>query len=188
MLKRIVFLGIIIATLVSCAQKEARKPVNIRSGTFLKESVERNKALVAKEEAMIQKYIQRDSANTYLASKNGFWYFYNTKAPDEETYLPQKGDTLTYEFDAAKIAGNTIYKKEEFGIQEYVVDKQQVIPGLRFGLQLMKKGETVTFLFPSHIAYGYHGDNKKIGTNIPIKSTITLLDIKKDNKNLETEN
>ena len=38
----------------------------------------------------------------------------------------------------------------------------------------MKKNETVTFLFPSHIAYGYHGDNKKIGTNQPLICTVTL--------------
>jgi len=187
MFKKIVFLGIIFISIISCAQKEARKPISIRSGTFLKESVERNKALIAKEEATIQNYIKQDSIHTYLASPNGFWYFYNEKAI-QETYFPKKGDTLVYELNTTKIAGATIYTKEEVGIQEYVVDKQKVIPGLRYGLQLMKKGETITFLFPSHIAYGYHGDTKKIGTNIPIQSTITLLDIKKDNKNLETEN
>jgi len=187
MFKKIIFISIIFIAVVSCAHKEARKPVSVRSGTFLKESVERNKALIAKEEEAIQKYIAQDSLNTYLASSNGFWYFYNEKS-SQETYLPQKGDILTYEFDAAKIEGDPIYTKEEIGIQEYVVDKQQIIPGLRHALQLMKKGETVTFLFPSHIAYGYHGDNKKIGTNVPIQSTITLLNIKKENKNLETEN
>lgn len=188
MFKKLVFLGIIFISVISCAQQEARKPVNIRSGTFLKESVERNKALIAKEEASIQKYIKNDTLHTYKASNNGFWYSYNNKST-EETYIPKKGDTLIYEFNISKMTnGDVIYKKEELGTQQYVVEKQQIIPGLRFGLQLMKKGETVTFLFPSHIAYGYHGDNKRIGTNIPIQSTITLLDIKKDNKNLETEN
>ena len=187
MLKKIVFLGIICLLIVSCAQQEARKPVSIRSGSFLKESVERNKALIAQEEEAIQKYIQNDSTNAYVASENGFWYFYNQKSP-QENYFPIKGDTLTYEFSVSKLTGESIYTKEEIGIQEYVVDKQQTIPGLRYGLQLMKQGETVTFLFPSHIAYGYHGDNKKIGTNIPIQSTITLITNKKENKNLETEN
>ncbi|MBC8753754.1 gliding motility-associated peptidyl-prolyl isomerase GldI [Kordia sp. YSTF-M3] len=187
MFKKVILIGIVFIAVVSCAQKEARKPVSIRSGTFLKESVKRNKALIAKEEAAIQKYMDLDTVNTYLASPNGFWYFYNEKTT-LETYLPKKGDTLVYAFNASRIAGATIYSNEEIGIQEYVVDKQQTIPGLRYGLQLMKKGETVTFLFPSHIAYGYHGDNKKIGTNVPIQSTITLLNIKKDNKNLETEN
>ena len=131
MFKKIVLLGIIFIAMVSCAQKEARKPISIRSGTFLKESVERNKALIAKEEAIIQQYIAQDAANIYVASKNGFWYFYNEKAT-QETYLPKKGDTLVYEFNAAKIAGATIYTKKDIGIQEYIVDKQKIIPGLRF--------------------------------------------------------
>jgi len=55
--------------------------------------------------------------------------------------------------------------------------------GLRHGIKLMKVGETATFLFPSHIAYGYHGDNNKIGINVPLQSTVTLLDLKKEKKN-----
>jgi FKBP-type peptidyl-prolyl cis-trans isomerase len=54
--------------------------------------------------------------------------------------------------------------------------------GLRDGIKLMKKGEKVTFLFPSHMAFGYHGDNKKIGTNEPLICTVTLNDIKPENE------
>jgi hypothetical protein len=46
--------------------------------------------------------------------------------------------------------------------------------GLRDGIKRMHKNETVTFLFPSHMAYGYHGDNKKIGTNESLIVTVTL--------------
>ncbi|MFZ0598200.1 MAG: gliding motility-associated peptidyl-prolyl isomerase GldI, partial [Flavobacterium sp.] len=41
-------------------------------------------------------------------------------------------------------------------------------------IKMMHKNEIVTFLFPSHIAYGYHGDNKKIGTNQSLICTVTL--------------
>ena len=50
--------------------------------------------------------------------------------------------------------------------------------GLRDGIKLMKKGETITFLFPSHMAYGYHGDNEKIQSNEPLICTVRLNDIK----------
>jgi len=46
--------------------------------------------------------------------------------------------------------------------------------GLREGIKIMHKNEKITFLFPSHIAYGYHGDTKKIGTNQPLLCTVTL--------------
>ena len=38
----------------------------------------------------------------------------------------------------------------------------------------MHKKEKVVFLFPSHIAYGFHGDNKKIGSNQPLLVSVTL--------------
>ncbi len=42
----------------------------------------------------------------------------------------------------------------------------------------MHKKEKIAFLFPSHVAYGYHGDERRIGTNEPIICTVTLNDFK----------
>jgi FKBP-type peptidyl-prolyl cis-trans isomerase len=44
----------------------------------------------------------------------------------------------------------------------------------------MKQGEMVTFLFPSYQAYGYYGDDNKIGTNIPLIAEVTLNTITKE--------
>jgi FKBP-type peptidyl-prolyl cis-trans isomerase len=54
--------------------------------------------------------------------------------------------------------------------------------GLRDGIKLMNEGEKVTFLFPSHMGYGYHGDNNRIGTNQPLICTVTLNDIKPESQ------
>mgnify|MGYP003656434644 FL=1 len=58
------------------------------------------------------------------------------------------------------------------------MDQQELFTGLREGLKLMQAGETVTFLFPSHKAYGYYGDENKIGTNIPLVCKVTVNSIK----------
>ena len=60
--------------------------------------------------------------------------------------------------------------------------------GLRDGIKLMKKGETITFLFPSHMGYGYHGDNEKIGSNEPLMCTVTLNGIKTETKEITKTN
>lgn len=52
--------------------------------------------------------------------------------------------------------------------------------GLRDGIKLMRKNETVNFLFPSHVGFGYHGDNRRIGTNQPLLCTVTLHDFKSE--------
>jgi hypothetical protein len=51
----------------------------------------------------------------------------------------------------------------------------------------MHKNEKETFLFPSHMAFGYHGDDKRIGTNVPLICTVTLNDFKAETK-ITTEN
>ncbi|MFT5751617.1 MAG: FKBP-type peptidyl-prolyl cis-trans isomerase, partial [Dokdonia sp.] len=62
----------------------------------------------------------------------------------------------------------------------YQIDQsnQDLISGIREGLKLMKEGETITVLLPSHKAYGYYGFEDKIGSNVSIRSTITLNKIK----------
>ena len=60
----------------SCSQRqeEARRPISHASGTFIKESIERNKKLVATEEKIIDSIIKNDTLKEYLASSKGYWY------------------------------------------------------------------------------------------------------------------
>ena len=77
------------------------------------------------------------------------------------------------------LAGNVIVSVLENGIQTYKVDQsnQDLISGIRDGVKLLSPGEKATFIFPSYKAYGYYGIEKKLGTNEPITSDITLLSI-----------
>lgn len=166
--------------LASCSkQQQARKPISHSSGTFIKESIERNKILIADEEDLIAEIIKQDSLESYIASTKGYWYKYETKVEDDVP-TPKRGDIAFFEYEIKDLKNRTIYTINETKPQMYYVDKENIMMGLRDGIKLMKKGETVTFLFPSHMAYGYHGDNKKIGTNEPLICTVSLNDIKED--------
>lgn len=170
------FLG---ANLVTCCtQKEAaRRPISHSSGEFMKKSVDRNKKLNQIEENLIAAQIKKDTAIKYIASNKGYWYYYNLKNTVPSAN-PKKGDIVFYEYDVKDLAGNVIYTKEELKKRQYVVDKQDIIMGLRDGLKLMQKGEKVTFLMPSHLAYGYLGDKNKIGANIPVICCVSVSEIK----------
>lgn len=166
----------------SCSkQQQARKPITHSSGTFIKESIERNKKLVASEEKLIDSIIKNDTLKQYVASNKGYWYKYETKL-EVVTPFPKRGDIAYFDYEIKDLLSRVIYTKEETKPQFYYVDKENIMMGLRDGIKLMKKGETITFLFPSHMAYGYHGDEKKIGTNVPLICTVTLNDIKLDPK------
>lgn len=164
-----------------CKQQQARKPISQSSGTFLSESIERNKKMIKGEEAKIDSIIKSNPKIKYIASKKGYWYHYEVKN-ETDTLRPKKGDVANFTYDVKDLKGNVIYSEVELKDQTYVVDKQNIMSGLRLGIKQMRKNEKVTFLFPSHLGYGYHGDNKKIGTNVPLICTVTLIDFKPETK------
>lgn len=181
-MKKVSFFLMAIVCLVACKTPEARRPVSQSSGSFIKESVERNKKVVAQEEELIQKIISEDSTNNYISSPNGFWYYYVSE-DTTATRTPEFGDVVEFDFTMETLDGRNIYSEEELPRMTYAMDQEELFSGLREGLKLMNEGETVTFLFPSHKAYGYYGDKDRIGTNWPILSTVTLYSITSPNNN-----
>ncbi len=184
MLRNISSLFFLFIFAFSCKSPEARRPVQQSSGTFIQESASRNKALYDDEIEKIKKIIKRDTTREYIASDSGFWYYYNTKDTITEQ-KPKIGDDVTFTYNIKELGGKTILSEKEVGLQRYKVDQtnQDLISGIRDGLKLMQEGETITFIFPSYKAFGYYGIERKLGTNIPIKSTVTLKTIKQNQEN-----
>lgn len=172
---KVILLVFFVSLLIfSCKQhQEARRPISQASGTFMKKSAERNKKLIATEEGQIEALIKSNPKVKYLASTKGYWYTYVTQNI-QDTLTPKKGDVAFFDYEIKDLKGNVIYSELELRPQTYSVDKQNIMTGLREGIKLMHKNEKVIFLFPSHIAFGYHGDDKKIGTNQPLMCTVTL--------------
>lgn len=157
----------------SCKTPEARRPVTVKTGSFIDASVERNKQLNAKEKAFIEN-LMKQQEKEYIASGNGFWYYYNNKVENDTLKTPAFGDIVNYDYNVKDMNGSVIYSAEDIKTQTYAMDKEELFTGLREGLKLMKSGETVTFLFPSQKAYGYYGDENKIGTNVPLICEVTV--------------
>ncbi|MFS4469352.1 gliding motility-associated peptidyl-prolyl isomerase GldI [Maribacter sp. 2210JD10-5] len=175
----LLFLGI-----WSCKGPEPRRPVQTKSGSFFKESIERSKKLLAVEEKRIQEIIKNDSLRHYTHSANGSWYHYHI-TNDVDTYVPKENDLVVMNYDLRTLDNDTIYSLNEIGTRSYKVDKEKLFPGLREAVKILKEGEKATFLFPSSIGFGYHGDDNKIGSNVPLKSTISILKIEKQEENVE---
>ncbi len=163
--------------LFSCTEQKARRPVTQKTATILSETIQQKKELIASENKFIEDYIAKDTVNTYITSSFGFWYSYITKK-ENGIMSPKIGDVVALEYNITDINNNIIYAKEELGIKNYTIDKEDFIPGLQEGLKLMKVGETVLFVIPSYRAFGLVGDENKIGINQTIKSTVTLINIK----------
>ncbi len=179
---RISALFLVVLFFVSCTETVARKPIHPKPSTTISGLVKENKLLNDIENKKIEQLIKRDSTNKYIQSTKGFWYTYIKKI-NEQTQSPQKGDVVTISYDIKNLKGGLLYSKESLGIKQYKVDKEDFISGLQDGIKLMKKGESITFVIPSYRAFGLTGDGNKIGINQSIISTLTLIDIKKNEDN-----
>ncbi len=176
---RLFFIVIVLLFIAGCTSSEPRRPVSVKTGSSFDESVARNKKMLEREQKTIKMIMENDSLNTWYASSGGFWYHYHNK-DSVNSYTPQKNDLVFISYDIRTLSNNALYTKKQIGNINVKIDNDIIFPGLNSGLKLMKKGETVTFLFPSPMAYGYHGDGNNIGVNIPIISTVSLIDIIKD--------
>lgn len=169
-MKNLLLIIFVLLLCFSCKSPEARMPESVQSGSFLKESAERNKKLNELEHKQIESIIKNNPDKDYIASESGFWYYYNSKI-ESDTIQPQFGDVIDFTFDVSNIEGDEIYADIN---KTYVMDKEELFTGLREGLKLLKPTETATFIFPSQKAFGYYGDEQKIGTNIPLICEVTL--------------
>lgn len=171
-MKNKLILLVITVFVLSCTKTIPRKPVIRNSSTFLNESVKRNKIINKLEEKAFLELIKKDSTHIYLSSASGFWYYYVNKNL-ESTKFPTRGDEVIYSYTISNINNQVLYTEDDLGERSYLVDKQELITGLQDGLKLMKEDEVITFLFPSHKAYGYSG-YKKIKSNQPLIYTVKL--------------
>lgn len=167
---------------MSCKTPEARKPVSQSSGSYIDASIDRNIKINKAQESAIQKIMEENPEEEYFASDKGFWYYYNVK-DTLNPIKPKTGDLVTFNYEIRYLDGNPLVSQAELGEQTYQIEQsnQDLISGLKDGLKLMRTGETVTFLFPSHKAFGYYGFENKIGSNLPIRAKVHLTSIKQNN-------
>ena len=91
----------------------------------MKESIVRNKKLVAGEEKKIDSIIKSDPNVKYFASTKGYWYHYEVKN-DKDTLRPRKGDVAFFDYEVQDLNGNVIYSEIQTKPQVYNVDKQKI--------------------------------------------------------------
>lgn len=168
---------ILILVFFSCTEKEARRPVSKGKSYTLADTSDQMKKINKIEEVKILAYIEKDSFSDYKISPNGFWFQYLTKVTTD-SIKPKKEDVVELSYEILDLNDQIIYSKEELGVKEYKVDKEDFIPALQQGIKMMTVGETIKFIIPSYNAFGVVGDNNRIGINESIISKVTLINIK----------
>jgi gliding motility-associated peptidyl-prolyl isomerase len=109
-----IILLVIAVSFFGCKTPEARKPESVQSGSFYKESAERNKKLNARERTKIEAIMAQNPEYDYVVSNSGFWYRYHTKAA-VDTLTAGFGDIINFDYTIKDLNGDTIYSEKELG-------------------------------------------------------------------------
>ncbi len=176
MKKLIFFILINIFFCLGCDQTESREPLNSYKNDFMSKSVIRNIKIKKREEISFLKIIEKDSKSKYNLSNKGYWF--KILKSSEKNLKPKAGDEVEFFFNIFDLNGNDIYKDDNLDPIKYVVDKEEIIPALRYGIKELKVGESGFFLIPSFLGYGYQGDGEKIVPNQPLIVEIDLISLK----------
>jgi gliding motility-associated peptidyl-prolyl isomerase len=173
---KMLFFGSVVFFAQACDTSTARRPVAKNDRSTMETSVKLNQKWFALERQQIQKFIEEDTAHVYQSSDKGFWYCYLKK--NKTGKIPSDGDRVYFEQQIENLDGTVLYAKEDMGLQSYVVGKSRRIKGLQEGIEIMRLGEEVQFVFSSFVAYRSSGDmEQKIGPNEPIVCRIKLTNL-----------
>lgn len=177
------YLGSVLCVLIliSCEKTIPRKPIGQSKELHIKASVKRNQKINQLQQEAIKKVIANDKNRQYITSAVG--YSYALKRTSPSTVYPQRGDEVKFVYKIETLTGETLYDEMELGEVNYLVDKEDLLPALRYAVKDLKVGEIGVFLVPSFLGYGYQGDGNKVGINQPLRFTIQLNELKQNNPN-----
>lgn len=161
----------LISILSSCKESDVRYPVNVSSGVDYNSSIELAKKINQKEEKKFREYAS-NSGIEFERSNYGFQY--NIEGIDSTSVHIESGDDVKFTFRVENLNGLVIYPQKERRLR---IDQQNEIIGLHEGLKLMDEESSAIFLFPSHQAFGYHGDENKIKPNTPLLYRVNVLEV-----------
>ena len=178
MLKSFLFILTSFFLFTSCdnIQEHPRKEVSVKRSKIIASPIERNFNIDNKEEEIIKKYISQNPNLHFRKNSDSFWYTYRNRNV-KDSITPTSNDSLVYTYSILNFNKDTIYSEEMIGKKSYIVDNQEILPIFKYTLELMKKGESITVLTPSSLAYSYLGDNDKITKNQPLILNIELIDL-----------
>lgn len=159
--------------LVSCSDSTPRRPVNKSTTKKKNFSIELNKNLNKIEEKRIQEYVVKDSLLNYKNSSFGFVYATLNSSKEKQKRV-SKGSEVVFLKTVYSLKDKLIYAQKE---ETCVMGKSNQIRGIEEGLKLMQEDDEIKFIFSSFVAYGFNGDDIKIGRNTPIIVNIKLLKI-----------
>ncbi len=113
-----------------------------------------NQELVATEKQDIHNYMDRHGWKMTETGSGLHYMIYQQGYGDPV----QEGKVIRYNYETGLLTGKTCYRSEENGPREFLVGQGGVESGLEEAVLLLREGDRVKIIIPSHLAFGLLGD------------------------------
>ncbi len=170
--KVIVILWLSLAA-VSCGNGEQQKPV-VNEDSLKTGLVKVNKKLTEKEDRDIEDYIRRHEWAMQKSGTGLRYQIYKIGAGAQ----PKDKDKVIISFIVNLINGVECYNSKNDGMKLFELGKAEVESGLEEGIKLMHVGDKAKLIIPSHLAFGFMGDENKIPKRATLIYDVELMEIK----------
>jgi FKBP-type peptidyl-prolyl cis-trans isomerase len=163
---------ILVLSFLSC---ESTKTKEVISKPNPEESlIKVNKYLVSSENEEINNFVKRRNWEMQRTGTGLRYQIYEKGNGD----LAKKGQIIRLEYELRLINGDLVYSSDNDGIKEFVIGHGGVESGLEEAVLLLRKGDKVRIILPSHLAYGLIGDQKRIPSRSSLIYNISVINIK----------
>jgi len=130
--------------------------------------IEQNIEYLKQERKDIESYIAQNNLKMQRTG-SGLYYTALTTAPENVPNIADN-DYIQYAFDLYLLDGTLLKSSEDDGNRNIYVGHDQVEIGLHEAFRLMKVGQRMLFIFPSHLAYGIAGNTD----HVPPRTTVVF--------------
>lgn len=165
--------AVILLIVSSCGGNDQKKKV-ISEDSLKSGLVRVNKKITVKEDRDIEDYIARHEW-TMQKTGTGLRYQIYKKGSGAQ---PKEKDKVVINFVVGLINGVECYNSKTDGMKLFELGKAEVESGLEEGIKLMHTGDKAKLIIPSHLAFGFMGDENKIPKHATLIYDVELVEIK----------
>lgn len=167
------FILVLSVGLCSCRGKSPSPMTDQDLAKAQKELIRENKRQHTEEMKAIKDFIA--TANWPMQETNsGLHYWIYTNGSGNTA---QKDEVVWMAYTISLLDGTLCYSADSLNAKQIHIGHDNIETGLHEALQLMRAGDKAKFIFPSHLAFGFTGDSKKIPQNASVIYDLHLLRI-----------
>jgi FKBP-type peptidyl-prolyl cis-trans isomerase len=160
--------------LLSCKEQPTHRQ-SIDYDQVKEDLMEMNKEKAESESVRLEEYIEESDWDAIKTGTGIYVYVYFQQ--DSSAVPAQFGQLAEISYEVRLLDGTLCYSTLASGPESFRVGMDNVESGLHEAIQYLAVGDKAKILLPSHRAYGFTGDQKKIPQDAAIIYDVELLSL-----------